>query len=78
MVLIPTQIKCLQAHFRAFSDHVGEYPALMKKFLLSLGEMVGRTSAMASHSVVMVLAAVFFRPALSFEKAFSMGFRSGL
>ena len=33
---------------RTFSDHVGTYPALMKKFLLSFGKMVGRTSAMAS------------------------------
>lgn len=63
---------------RAFSDHVGEYPALMKKFLLSLGEMVGKTSAMASHKDSIVLAAVFLRPALSFEKAFSIGLRSGL
>jgi hypothetical protein len=50
----------------------------MKKFLQSFREIAGRFSAVASQRREIVLAAVFLRPTLSFERAFSIGLRAGL
>ena len=62
---------------RAFSDHSGSYPELTKKFAHSVGVNSSMISAMAAQRSSTVRAAAFLSNALSFEKACSMGLKSG-
>ena len=64
-------------HARAFSDHSGSYPELTKKFAHSVGVNSSMISAMAAQRSSTVRAAAFLSNALSFEKACSMGLKSG-
>ena len=65
------------ASARAFSDHSGSYPELTKKFAHSVGVNSSMISAMAAQRSSTVRAAAFLSNALSFEKACSMGLKSG-
>ena len=69
-------VECVVAT-RAFSDHSGSYPELTKKFAHSVGVNSSMISAMAAQRSSTVRAAAFLSNALSFEKACSMGLKSG-
>ena len=63
---------------RAFPFHVDAYPAFVRKFQHWSGVNRSQISPMAAKRSVKVLAPTFRRWAFSFEKAISMGFKSGL
>ena len=70
-------LEVLSLSARAFSDHSGSYPELTKKFAHSVGVNSSMISAMAAQRSSTVRAAAFLSNALSFEKACSMGLKSG-
>lgn len=63
---------------RAFSVHIGSYPAAWKKFRHSCGVKPSMSRPMAPHRPGTERSAALRRRALSLEKAFSMGLKSGL
>jgi hypothetical protein len=63
---------------RAFSVHSGSYPAALKKLAHSVGVMSAAMRAMASQRPSTDRSAAFRSSALSLEKAFSIGLKSGL
>jgi len=63
---------------RAFFVQVASYPAAAKKFAHSCGVKRSMRRPMASQRPLTVRSAAFRRCALSLEKAFSIGLKSGL
>jgi hypothetical protein len=63
---------------RAFSGHSGSYPAALKKLAHSADEKSGMMSAILLQRLSRVRSAALRSRALSFEKAFSIGLKSGL
>ncbi len=63
---------------RASADHDGSYPAALKYFRHSSGLKRSRRLPMVSHRPPMVRSAALRSNAFSFEKAISMGLKSGL
>lgn len=61
----------------ADTTYSGSYPAAVKQFLHPLGVKAERHSATAAQRSSTVRAAAFRRRALSFEKANSIGLKSG-
>lgn len=63
---------------RALADHIGSYPAASKKFWHCCGVKRSLMRPMAVHRPSTVRSAALRRWALSLEKAFSIGLKSGL
>ena len=63
---------------RAFSAHTGLHPAARKKFWHSCGVKQSMSRPMVSHRLATERSAALRSSALSLEKAFSMGLKSGL
>ena len=71
-------VELTEGEARAFPFHVDAYPAFVRKFQHWSGVNRSQISPMAAKRSVTVLAPTFRRWAFSFEKAISMGFKSGL
>jgi len=71
-------IQILLGHSRAFSVHIGSYPAAWKKFWHSCGVKRSMRRPMASLRPVTERSAALRSSALSLAKAFSIGLKSGL